>query len=418
MVLGGILPFRPSIANNFLQVIYTKGARYMKPSNEVLSVAALATAAEVASTAVNVHSTVKGGIKDAQDAYSKYAPSLTEYTKPFNIMARMYIERQIAGDDIALPLIGTLNQLYCSFVITALNLNSFVANGRTIRDLLKIVSTEQFVDVVEMTKEAFGNMDTPIASIESSVINLDPDSQRLVSGRVIELDIQLPASTVQDASTSYVDKTKDDDKRVVTKTTSTVNAKLTLYVQLVPYVIDSDAVGGFLSMNFSPSIKQRWKQYRAGEISFWRDFVASRDLIKKEAKILKADKSNTLLDMMLKSNNALWRWFAGFSGVLDERHNIASSLLITEKKTFVKECSLAGVDFSNQSQRQAFFRKTMVMMVIVVDTMYNNVEMYFNGINTKGEYSYAMINKLSKGKDAFDLKEIMTAFAQGQSPKF
>ena len=141
-------------------------------------------------------------------------------------------------------------------------------------------------------------------------------------------------------------------------------------------------------------------------------------MIKKEAKILKADKSNTLLDMMLKSNNALWRWFAGFSGVLDERHNIASSLLITEKKTFVKECSLAGVDFSNQSQRQAFFRKTMVMMVIVVDTMYNNVEMYFNGINTKGEYSYAMINKLSKGKDAFDLKEIMTAFAQGQSPKF
>ena len=288
-----------------------------------------------------------------------------------------------------------------------------------------------------MTKEAFGNMDTPIASIESSVINLDPDSQRLVSGRVIELDIQLPASTVQDVSTSggpttsktmsvtnsdaevkYEDKTENKDKRVVTKTTSTVNAKLTLYVQLVPYVIDSDAVGGFLSMNFSPSIKQRWKQYRAGEISFWRDFVASRDLIKKEAKILKADKSNTLLDMMLKSNNALWRWFAGFSGVLDERHNIASSLLITEKKTFVKECSLAGVDFSNQSQRQAFFRKTMVMMVIVVDTMYNNVEMYFNGINTKGEYSYAMINKLSKGKDAFDLKEIMTAFAQGQSPKF
>ena len=401
----------------------------MKPSNEVLSVAALATAAEVATTAVNVHNTVKGGIKDAQDAYNKYVPaSLTEYTKPFNIMARMYIERQIAGDDIALPLIGTLNQLYCSFVITALNLNSFVSNGRTSRDLLKIVSTEQFVDVVEMTKEAFGNMDTPIASIESSVINLDPDSQRLVSGRVIELDIQLPASTVQNV-TEVTNNTKVDsdnnsesssgNKHTVSQTSgNTVNAKLTLYVQLVPYVIDSDAVGGFLSMNFSPSIKQRWKQYRAGEISFWRDFVASRDLIKKEAKILKADKSNTLLDMMLKSNNALWRWFAGFSGVLDERHNIASSLLITEKKTFVKECSLAGVDFSNQSQRQAFFRKTMVMMVIVVDTMYNNVEMYFNGINTKGEYSYAMINKLSKGKDAFDLKEIMTAFAQGQSPKF
>ena len=401
----------------------------MKPSNEALSVAALATAAAVASTAVNVHSTVKGGIKDVQDAYNKYIPaSLTEYTKPFNIMARMYIERQIAGDDIALPLIGTLNQLYCSFVITALNLNSFVSNGRTIRDLLKIVSTEQFVDVVEMTKEAFGNMDTPIASIESSVINLDPDSQRLVSGRVIELDIQLPASTVQNVTevtnntkvdSDYNSESSSGNKHTVSQTSgNTVNAKLTLYVQLVPYVIDSDAVGGFLSMNFSPSIKQRWKQYRAGEISFWRDFVASRDLIKKEAKILKADKSNTLLDMMLKSNNALWRWFAGFSGVLDERHNIASSLLITEKKTFVKECSLAGVDFSNQSQRQAFFRKTMVMMVIVVDTMYNNVEMYFNGINTKGEYSYAMINKLSKGKDAFDLKEIMTAFAQGQSPKF
>ena len=55
----------------------------------------------------------------------------------------------------------------------------------------------------------------------------------------------------------------------------------------------------------------------------------------------------------------------------------------------------------------------------VVDPMYGTMKMYFAGIPTVGTYSYTMINKIgSKGKDSFDLKEVMTAFSQGQAPRF
>lgn len=369
--------------------------------------------AELAATATQVAQVAQKGA----DFYDRQIGSLTQYTKPFNIMSRLYIEQNIANDDIALPIIGMLNQLYCSYVISALNLNNFVVGGRTVRDLLKLVSTEAYVDVLAASENLFGKEDQPIMSMEASVVNLDPDSQRLVSGRVIELDIQIPTSKVTDTiETDGAGNVKKVEKK--NERGNLTSAKLTIYVQLIPYIVASDTIGGFINLNFSPTLALRWKQYKAGEIKFWKDFILARDLIAKEAAAVKSDKSGVLYDMLNKSSNALFKWMLNMTGVAGERHNIANSILVCDKRTFQTAAAGSGLDFRQTGQRQAFFRKTMMMIVVLVDTMYNNVEMYFNGIDVKGEYSYPMINKLSKGKDAFDLKDIMTAFSQGMTPKF
>ena len=360
------------------------------------------------------------------------------------------------------------------------------ANGRTVREQFEIVATENY-DILDEIMHNFGKNNC-MYSNEETVVQLEPNTQRLPVGRVIEITmtgIQVGAMQEKtsrgndtettnthhgarrtettygknetykemydqdgnpkvDADGNIIDQrtsiqrgndvsrqspsldreTKTKTYGDVTKTSdSTYQFKAYLYVQLVPYVLTPAVVEGYITANFSPPISKRWTKYKAGEISFWRDFVLARDLIKKQAKILKQDKHGVILDMMQRQKGALWAWWkhlfeSHFAGG-NMSHNLANTILISSKATFDRTCRESRINFNDNNQRQKFFNKTWSMIVCVVDPLYNTVEMYFNGVNMKGTYSFAMINKVgAKGQDNFDLKEVMSAFSQGLTPKF
>ena len=380
--------------------------------------------------------TVKG-------VYNKLStPSLTSFTKQANIMSRLYIEDTILRDDICVPLVGTLNQLYVSYILAALNLDTRCINGRTVREQFELVATENY-NIIDEILHNFGKSGC-VYSNEETVVKLEPDTQRLPVGRVIELSmtgIQVLNSTRVDVTNNSRfekeptgksqgnDKKKGTDKNHTATTVQTENAyqfKAYLYVQLVPYVLISNVVEGYVSANFDPPISKRWTKYKAGEISFWRDFIFARDMIKKQAKALKQDKDGVILDMLNHQRNALFRWWEGALNLItggdigrSNSHNLANTILITSKATFDKACRENSINFSNGTQRQKFFNKTWSMIICVVDPLYNTVDMYFNGVDMKGTYNFAMINKVgAKGQDNFDLKEVMSAFSQGLTPKF
>lgn len=443
------------------------------------------------------------------------SPSLTAFTKQANIMSRLYIEDSILRDDICVPLVGTLNQLYCSYILAALNLDTMCANGRTVREQFELVATENY-DIIDEILHNFGKNGMEYSN-EETVVRLEPDTQRLPVGRVIELtmtgihvlgtneepvrvtdnrsehhdessnrrlsgtlsgsgsstsETSLSSANRNDSGSSYSEKTdvtsndqsntrtassgtsntiqaggksssttqsgwnlqgqrdtgknsgRRRDQQVVSRDTVTYQFKAYLYVQLIPYVLTPDVVEGYVSANFDPPISKRWTKFRAGEISFWKDFVLARDLIKKQAKVLKQDKHGIIIDMMNHQHNALFRWWEGVVNVVtghlrSPSHNLANTMLITSKATFDRACRENSINFNNVTQRQRYFNKTWSMIVCVVDPLYNTVEMYFNGVDMKGTYSFAMINKVgAKGQDNFDLKEVMSAFSQGLSPKF
>lgn len=415
-------------------------------------------------------------------AMTKGAPSLTMFGRQANIMGRVYIEDSIAQDDIAIPLMGVLNQMYVCWIITALGLDSICADGRTVRDRLAMVAGEEFVDdLIANIKDSFGsNKENKISvSNEAKLVDMDSEAQRLACGRLIELDFNIGAVSVQTTSGggtktsgttstngttsmtgnsnnySVADTTGDQDNHTTitnannksnsttttnstttsqtnttrdnsTVVTSNINAaygasllRAYVYVQMIPYILQQEVAGGFMGVNFAPSASTRWKQLRAGEISFVKDFIFARDLIKKQAQLLKRDNTGIIAEMMARQRNALFKWATGLTGILPERHNLANAILIMNKQTFDQSCRDAHVDFDNRLAREKFFLKTFSMVMVVVDPLYGNVKMYFAGIPAVATYSYAMINKVgAKGKDSFDLKEIMTAMAQGQTPRF
>ena len=420
----------------------------------------------------------------------KHMPSLTAYAHQANVMGRVYIEESIAQDDIAIPLMSILNQMYCCWIITALGIDSRCADGRTVRSRLQLVSGESLSDrLLNDINDNFGvekrTKQTP--SFEAKVIDMDPVSQRLVCGRLIELDFLMETVTEKvgdtvnktgtvennasqrtinsssssnsnqngrtytttnplsydpdnpdktstsstSTSTSTAQRTTEQQKggsaktavsNVDTKESTTMKgsmARVYMYVQLVPYILKTEVANQFMSLNFTPTLSQRIQQLRAGEISFIKDFIFARDLIKKQSTALRKDNTGIVNEMLIRQRNSLFRWVVGLTQFLPERHNLANAILILNKQTFDQTCREAHIDFDNYISRNKFFLKTFSMVMCVVDPMYGTMKMYFAGIPTVGTYSYAMVNKVgSTGKDSFDLKEVMTAFSQGQAPRF
>lgn len=335
--------------------------------------------------------------------------SLTQMTKPANIISRVYMQDSVAQDDIALPILGTLNQLYASYIMTALNMQNVVAGGRTIRELYGVVATESLQGTCMFAVDDFGqeNLDSTIddlvvrditdASMESGPVDMEKDSQRLITGRLLEIDLTLA--------------TKDEKVNTF---------KIYIYVQLVPFILNQDVCKGFLNINFYPPMSVRWKQMKAREISFWKDFLLSKDLLKKQEKLLKEDKSGVLAQILRRQHNQLANWFSRLVGLKAESSNLANAMIIMDKPTFNSACAEVGADFANVQYRQGFMFKTMAIFVVVVDLLGGVAEMYFNGIDAKGTYTFQMINKVgAKGaKDSFNLAEIMQTFSQGMSPRF
>lgn len=365
-----------------------------------------------------------------RDAKQGMASSLTQFTKNMNVMGRVYVEDSIAADPIAIPLVGSLHQMYISYIMAALNLDSYCMNGRTVRQLYEIVQTEEFhrdpaavikdffnstirpemerqqVESMVISDEDFASRwnDKSIAplkgSMEGGIYKLDDDAQRLVAGRLLEFDLQAPVMQ----GDKYVNQTP---------------FKAYMYVQLIPYIMNADTMGTFLKANYETNLKIRWDKLRTGEINFWHDFVFALDLVKQQAQVIKNDRTGVVAEMMNQNRNKLFRWLAGLLDIMPESHNLANAIMIMDRNTFRQTTNEYHIDFRNTDVRQKFFNKTFTMIVCIVDLTYQTVDMFFNGVQNMGQYTFDMINKVgAKGKDNFNLKEIMQAFSQGMTPRF
>ena len=391
----------------------------------------------------------------------KTSASLTGYISKVSVDGTVYIEQSVAEDDIAVPLMGTALQLYICWIICALGLDAVCNDGRTVNERMRVVHGLQMLedDLMKYIGDTFGG-NKPVQSLEAAntaMVDVESQVSRLATGRLIEFDFNTGQSTVTDITKS-VDSaqasvthnldgnhttdsngnkinvgiggksvtlgSKDNmSKSVGRNSESTHNVarpgscKACFYVMLHPFMTNPETFRNFMQLNFAPTVSSRWRAVRAKEISFWKDFIFTRDIIEKETRLIKKDKSGVISEMMLRQRSGVWRWLGGMLDVVPMSHNLCNAILIFDKQSFDASCREAHINFDNQYQRQQFFRKTFTMMVIVVDLMYGRVDMYYAGIPQVGNYTFNMINKIGPGKnDNFDLKTIMSAMASNNAP--
>ena len=259
------------------------------------------TAASTAMTAYKTGKEICGSVKELMDKLDDFRDqnviSLTAYTKRTLITSRVYVEDQLASEDITPKLLGMLNTMYSGFVLTALGLNNLVIGGRNVRQMTAPIATEafhnSFADLVktgfagEIALEDNSNQDgekkdkktwdkmnqaekkeandKAVGDLSVNQKKLEDDSKALFTGRLLEAKIP----------------TKMENGKIET-------FPLYFYVQLLPTVIPGATMAEFLRANVSPPTKLRWAMWKAGEISFWKDFVFECDRVAKRKKIGRA----------------------------------------------------------------------------------------------------------------------------------
>lgn len=342
---------------------------------------------------------IQSGLKDlynvVRGVQSKAAQSVTEAAKDTHINSPVYIQNNISQLDITPALLAVLNQTYASFILTAIGLNQYTSDNRTVRDIVRSVSTEAWVDAEAITETMFGSKNVDVSTeskISSSAVKLVDAESRLISSKVIEVSLQL-----------------DKGKQAVTKAYITCT--------LIPRFITSDVVSSLVSLKYRPSIRDRWAQFTAGEISFWKDFLLCGDILAAERRGFKSDDTGLLYEIATNANNKLSQGLFEtlFTGVA--RNNLASTILIVDKSTINRISTKTHFDWNNYRARQKFFHEISAVMIVMVDTMYNLVDIYYNGIKHKGEYTFDMIQRLSNNKTDIDMVKVMSQLAAGAPPQ-
>lgn len=355
--------------------------------------------------------------------------SLTEAAKESMVNSRVYIEKNLATDDILTPLMQNVMSLYCGLIFTAINLNQNIVGSKKVSDYSSIVASAEAFD--DPTKNSFDSTmslmkDYFVGSNKSKMLNQTFAGLEAANNATPRHPVTInntfkndwKPSTVIDPDPKNVSLPTGRILNIPMMTDAKVGFNLQLLVQLFPFFVNSDVAQAFIDLNFSPSFSRRYRAAEAGEISFFKDFILSCDLRQKRMKALLNDKSGGLADMINKQKNAVAsHWMNLFKNSDTAKINIANTILIFNKSTIDKTLNNLGLNFNNYRDRKNFFEKSYCMMLILVDQMYNEVTIYYNGIEAVSTFKYEQIKRESK-KDSTDLVSIMKAYAQGLAPKF
>ena len=193
--------------------------------------------------------------------------SLTEYTKKTHITSCVYIEDSISREDGIKPIVTMCNHIYGGLVISAIGMSQMVAGGKTVREMVDMVATEDYHEFVDLIKTQFGERGFNVvgASMEANddkeKKNDDKEGSKLASGKEMELKKNLFSGRLLEV-------------KVDAGSGKTVS--IYFFVQLIPYVTSGTVLKQFVSNNFSPSMVSRWAKFKAGEISFWKLIVLPR----------------------------------------------------------------------------------------------------------------------------------------------
>jgi hypothetical protein len=152
----------------------------------------------------------------------------------------------------------------------------------------------------------------------------------------------------------------------------------------------------------------RWRQFKSGEIDFWRDGILCMDLITAHRRNLLNDKDGIYTEIQHRQTNN------GIMGMLDMKPSLGtiSNLAVISKETQTElELHING-SLSNPRIRNAIFENTALMILAVYDKDYDRVTFYYHGMAEKTEVGVKDLRSANKG-DGANITDILKAFTSG-----
>lgn len=161
------------------------------------------------------------------------------------------------------------------------------------------------------------------------------------------------------------------------------------------------------------SLKERWFEYKAGNLALFSDLFFVRDLLDQHRKNVIKDGSGLYLKQMeQKRKNQL-------AGLISRRPSVANAsniVVITEETQVAIEREL-NIDITTLKGRRVLENNSSIMLLVVVDRGYEQVSIYHRGIEGVTTLSVNSVKNSSKAAGP-DIMKVLEAYKTMKAPSF
>lgn len=188
------------------------------------------------------------------------------------------------------------------------------------------------------------------------------------------------------------------------------SVKIPISVRLLANKMASDImVSLFTAAVKNRTAKERYREWRAGGLSFWNDVILCKDILRENRKNLIKDSSGMFSEVLRrKSSNQI-------VGALSGNPSISqiSNILIVSDDTVNRFERESGKKIKNPGTRDLIFNNTQTLILAVVNRTRETVTLYYHDISVPTTVTYRDL-KGSGGKGGTpDVMEIIKAFQMG-----
>lgn len=249
----------------------------------------------------------------------------------------------------------------------------------------------------------------------SDVLNAEdlPDSKDKAAKGMrpsnVELTSKETLQALKDNSNLAVGKVLE-----VTVAVDGTSVKVPVNVRLQTVPVPSRSMTLFLTAGAqNRSLKERWYDFKADKLHFFADLIGVRDLLDEHRKNIIQDQTGLYLkQMQQKKKNTL-------AGILSGRPSVASAsnivVMTTEQQATIER--ELNIKLTTLRGRKVLEQNSGIMLLIVVDRDYEQVEIYHRGIEGVTSMSINAMKNAAKNTGP-DVMKIMEMYKAMKAPTF
>ena len=333
---------------------------------------------------------------------STQSGSLIEYTKPTRVEPIVLIDQRAMHLPYASDIMHSLSSIFTGYYLQAVALSVNVGK----------VNALKLLDKVNPNRDPVGNF---VGAVQP-MISAESYKHKLPRvGECLSMEADNSFRGGKDTLSLIKEATNLSVGKLIEVEIESEGQKATfpIAVRLIVSGTDSETLVHTLAIG-SNSLKttgERFHAWRAGQLRFIRDLVLCQDLIDEHRKTLIRDKTNFYSNVLKRRNaNAV-------SAILSKNPSVAtaSSIYVMTDATATQLESQINGRLKDFKTREKIFKETYGMLMVVVDTEWEQVTIYHRSIDTPTELSVKDLKTSNKGSGP-DVFEILKAYQLGQSP--
>jgi len=327
--------------------------------------------------------------------------SITKSIQPLLVDPRCIISSTLTGNEYLKDVNTILLNTFSMYYVQAFLMISDVLDVRTTKTLRELGSIDR-VDTTKIGPIVLEELNILSETGESTDISLEAKSDK----RMVEVN----ADISRKIATAKVIQLKVREKKSKTK------VSIPILIRINPAFTPPDVLDGILGVTkMRHALLTRIDDLRAGNITFFKDFIFNRDLIKEHQKLLMKDNTGLYSEVSGKVNHAMARYAkTGLKGY-GAFYNMA---IISDTDLKRIERAIGG-SLEKKRNRDKLFNKNYITMLVVMDTQWERATFYIRDMDSYSTTSFdSLIDVSNKTSESKDLMSILKSFSNQNGAVF